>query len=43
MTEILQTINVIMIPIMIYIVKIEKRLTRIETILNGKRPKEEKK
>ena len=39
MTEILPWVNVVVIPILIYIIKIEKRLicleTKIEIILNG--------
>ena len=33
MTELLPWVNVVVIPVLIYIIKIEKRLTRIETTL----------
>ena len=33
MTEMIPWLNVVVVPVLIYIVKIEKRLTKIETIL----------
>ncbi len=43
MTEYLPWVNVIVVPVLMYIIKIEKRLVRIETrielILNGKEKK----
>ena len=43
MMENLQMINLIIIPVMIYIIKIERRLTKIETLMNGHYPKKEDK
>ena len=33
MTELIPWVNIVIVPVLIYIVKIEKRLTRIETVL----------
>ena len=33
MTELLPWVNIVVVPVLIYIIKIEKRLTRIETVL----------
>ena len=43
MTELLPLLNIIVVPIMVYVVKIERRLTRIETILKINNPKRRRK
>ena len=40
--DILQLLNIIVIPCLIYIIKIEKRITKIETMLEMKRKGEGK-
>lgn len=44
MTELIPWVNIVVVPLLIYVMKIKKRLTRIETILeiknNKKRGKE---
>lgn len=42
MTEYLQVLNVLIIPIWVWVIKVERRLTRIETTLNGKNQKRRK-